>query len=193
MMTLDDRLDDLRRKKGEPDQPADIVFGDALALPDLGHRGDPARHQIVEPAMRPSHSFQQSRVRLLGLSPIAIEDEAQLYTAPFDLHRDETRDNDANLIRDLRGWGKLVDDGDFYASWTTASSLFKSNVPEDHWTQQVGPARKGLGAVLSRKLMSSRYATTLPGAPDGQYVVIKFLTSFRSQEIGHRDRHFDAG
>jgi hypothetical protein len=58
MITLDDRLDDLRREKGEPNQPADIVFGEALALPDLGHGGRPARHQIIEPAVRPGDSFQ---------------------------------------------------------------------------------------------------------------------------------------
>src|SRR6267378_8176028 len=44
MITLDDRLDDLRREKGEPNQPADIVFGEALALPDLGHRGHLSRY-----------------------------------------------------------------------------------------------------------------------------------------------------
>jgi len=31
MITLDDRLDDFRCEKGEPDQPAHIVFGEALA------------------------------------------------------------------------------------------------------------------------------------------------------------------
>jgi hypothetical protein len=34
-MITPDRLDDIRREKGEPDQPADIVFGEALALPAI--------------------------------------------------------------------------------------------------------------------------------------------------------------
>jgi hypothetical protein len=33
MITLDDRLDDLRREKGEPDEPAHIVFGQTFAFP----------------------------------------------------------------------------------------------------------------------------------------------------------------
>jgi hypothetical protein len=57
MITLNDRFDDIRCKKGEP-------FGEALALSDLGHRRYSANDQIVEPAMRPSDGFQKSKVSL---------------------------------------------------------------------------------------------------------------------------------
>jgi len=38
--------------------------------------------------------------------------------------------------------------------------------------------RASLGTVVSRKVKSARYLTTLPGAPDGQYVVIQYQSSF---------------
>ncbi|MGB3565135.1 MAG: DUF4019 domain-containing protein, partial [Thermoanaerobaculia bacterium] len=38
-----------------------------------------------------------------------------------------------------------------------------------------------LGKVLSRKVKSKQYATSLPGAPDGEYVVIQFETSFENK------------
>ena len=38
--------------------------------------------------------------------------------------------------------------------------------------------RSPLGAVQSREVASHDYRTTLPGAPDGQYVVFQFTTSF---------------
>ncbi len=41
--------------------------------------------------------------------------------------------------------------------------------------------RKPLGKVLSRKVINSTYTTSLPGAPDGQYVVIQFETSFENK------------
>jgi len=41
--------------------------------------------------------------------------------------------------------------------------------------------RKPLGKVLSRKVINSTYTTLLPGAPDGQYVVIQFETSFENK------------
>jgi predicted SnoaL-like aldol condensation-catalyzing enzyme len=39
-----------------------------------------------------------------------------------------------------------------------------------------------LGKVISRKLKTTSYQTTLPGAPDGQYVVIQFETSFQNKK-----------
>jgi len=75
-------------------------------------------------------------------------------------------------------WLKLIDAGDYAASWNTASNYFKEHVTEDQWTQKVGPARQSMGVVLSRNLKSATYMTTVPGAPDGQYVVIQYQTSF---------------
>ena len=48
----------------------------------------------------------------------------------------------------------------------------------DEWEQQVGGVRDPLGAVVSRKLKDAHYTTTLPGAPDGEYVVLEYNTSF---------------
>ena len=41
--------------------------------------------------------------------------------------------------------------------------------------------RTPLGSVISRTLKSQQYLTTLPGAPDGEYVVIQFDTSFTNK------------
>ena len=35
-----------------------------------------------------------------------------------------------------------------------------------------------LGELISRTIKNSTYTTSLPGAPDGEYVVIQFSTSF---------------
>jgi hypothetical protein len=39
-----------------------------------------------------------------------------------------------------------------------------------------------LGKMISRKLKTSVYKTMLPGAPDGQYVIIQFETSSQNKE-----------
>jgi hypothetical protein len=78
-------------------------------------------------------------------------------------------------------WLKLVDAGDYKQSWETASSLFRNAVTEDQWAKQVGSAREPLGALVSRKLKSAQYATSLPGAPDGKYVVIQDDTVFQNK------------
>ena len=78
-------------------------------------------------------------------------------------------------------WLKLVDAGDYKQSWNTACSLFRNAVTADQWAQQVGSVRKQVGALVSRKLKSAQYATSLPGAPSGKYVVIQYHSSFQNK------------
>lgn len=42
--------------------------------------------------------------------------------------------------------------------------------------------RKPLGKLISRKVKNKNYTTSLPGAPDGEYVVIQFETSFEKKK-----------
>ena len=35
--------------------------------------------------------------------------------------------------------------------------------------------------MVSRKIKSQQYATSLPGAPDGEYVVIQYATTFENK------------
>jgi hypothetical protein len=43
--------------------------------------------------------------------------------------------------------------------------------------------RQPLGKVKSRQLMSRKYTKTLPGAPDGEYVVIQYKSSFENKKV----------
>jgi hypothetical protein len=79
------------------------------------------------------------------------------------------------------GWLKLVDNGDYKQSGAQASAIFRNAITDDQWARQVGGARKPLGALVSRKLKSAEYATSLPGAPDGKYVVIQYGSSFQNK------------
>ena len=78
-------------------------------------------------------------------------------------------------------WLQLTDAGDYAASWQEAAPLFKNSITRERWTQALGAARTPLGKVISRKLISARYATSLPGVPDGEYVVIQFETVFANK------------
>jgi uncharacterized protein DUF4019 len=79
-------------------------------------------------------------------------------------------------------WLKFVDSGDYSQSWVEASSFFKSHVTEKQWKQQLKADRGPLGALFSRKLKSAEYKTALPGAPDGEYVVIQYDSSFANKK-----------
>ena len=79
-------------------------------------------------------------------------------------------------------WLKLVDEERYRESWEQASTFFKDHVTAEGWVQMVGPSRKPLGAVVSRNFKLAHYSTSLPGAPDGQYVVIQYDTSFANKK-----------
>jgi hypothetical protein len=74
----------------------------------------------------------------------------------------------------------LVDGEKYGESWDEAAEIFKGAVMRDQWIITMQTIRKSVGKTLSRELKSSSYRTTLPGAPDGEYVVIQFTTSFEN-------------
>jgi len=75
-------------------------------------------------------------------------------------------------------WLALTDRGDAEASWNSAASLFRQAVPLATWTESLERARRPFGRLVNRELASGRFATELPGAPDGEYVVFEFKTAF---------------
>lgn len=79
-------------------------------------------------------------------------------------------------------WLQLVDNEKYGESWDTAATLFKNAVSKDKWTATVRQVRSPLGTLISRKVKSTTYTTSLPGAPDGQYVVIQFVTSYANKK-----------
>jgi Protein of unknown function (DUF4019) len=79
-------------------------------------------------------------------------------------------------------WLVLVDSGKYADSWQEASQLFKAAVTKEQWQSALRGSRDPLGKMLSRKLKSATYTKTLPGAPDGEYVVIQYESSFEHKQ-----------
>jgi hypothetical protein len=79
-------------------------------------------------------------------------------------------------------WLAFVDAGKYDESWQEAAQYFKGAVAKEDWRKAVQGARDPLGKMQSRKLKSAVYKTTLPGAPDGEYVVIQYDSSFEHKQ-----------
>ena len=84
-------------------------------------------------------------------------------------------------IEAAKSWLQLADEGAYSQSWTQAAEYFRKNVSEEQWKTSLYGVRKPLGKMLSRNVINSTYFTALPGAPDGQYVIIQFETSFENK------------
>ena len=79
-------------------------------------------------------------------------------------------------------WLVLVDAGKYASSWQAASQFFKDHVTRAQWESMLGASRDPLGKMVSRKLKSATYTTTMPGAPDGEYVVIQYDSRFEHKQ-----------
>jgi hypothetical protein len=79
-------------------------------------------------------------------------------------------------------WVSLVDGGDYAESWNQAAGFFKNAVTKEQWQQSLKAVRAPLGKMVARKLKSKQYTKTLPGAPDGEFVVIQYETTFKNKK-----------
>jgi hypothetical protein len=90
--------------------------------------------------------------------------------------------SEKSAVAAAEAWLKLVDNGKYAESWETVAELFKNSVDKGQWSKTVAAVREPLGKVLQRKVKSKQFMASLPGAPDGKYVVIQFDTSFENKK-----------
>lgn len=79
-----------------------------------------------------------------------------------------------------KGWLALTDSGKYGESWDGAASYFKAVVSKPDWEKTLTGVRSPQGAIKARKVKSATFTRSLPGAPDGEYVVIQFESQFEN-------------
>jgi hypothetical protein len=79
-------------------------------------------------------------------------------------------------------WLALVDEGSYGESWETAALYFQNAISKEQWEQMLIAVREPLGGLVSRGAMNRAYTRSLPGAPDGEYVVFQFNASFKNKK-----------
>jgi hypothetical protein len=79
-------------------------------------------------------------------------------------------------------WLALVDAEQYPESWDESAELFRGAITREDWAKMIKPVRGPLGKNTSRQLKSKKYHTSLPGAPDGEYVIFQFTSSFENKK-----------
>ena len=75
-------------------------------------------------------------------------------------------------------WLPLVDGGKYVASWEKLDPAFAKKVGKKKWASSLTEIRARVGKFASRKFNSAEYTKELPGAPEGEYVVVRFDCGF---------------
>jgi hypothetical protein len=78
-------------------------------------------------------------------------------------------------------WLGLLDAKSYPQSWNEASTLFRERrISESRWKSTAVRRHGWLGVLKSRKLQSAAYELSVKGSPDGEYVIVHFLSVFAS-------------
>ncbi len=93
----------------------------------------------------------------------------------------DTQKSETDAIESARVWLSMIDSEKYEESWNQSAEFLKNAVTIGKWQKSMETVRQPLGNLISRKMKSKEYHTSLPGVPDGIYVVIQFLTSFSNK------------
>jgi hypothetical protein len=84
--------------------------------------------------------------------------------------------------RQALGFLGYLDQGRYADSYAYTGMLLRTQVDREAFAAQIEKARTGTGALQGRELIDASYATTVPGAPEGQYVVLHYHANFASRQ-----------
>ncbi|MGS2723046.1 DUF4019 domain-containing protein [Porticoccus sp. GXU_MW_L64] len=79
-------------------------------------------------------------------------------------------------------WLAIVDSGNYVDSWHQAAPFFQTKVSSEQWVKAANNVRTPLGKRISHNITSASAYTSLPNAPEGEYVVVKIATRFEYKE-----------
>lgn len=199
--TVNDRLREARRKLGVSSsrQAARLLAQAECAPPNiLGHTkfgmaGQELRVQQPErigPLMGQSHRvwwltggslviFVIAAAAILSMN--GMEGSSNSFGRATQSNSPAPGSINAARAGQAQNWLRLVDRQDWSESWREAGKLFRSQISANGWASAIVPVREPLGAVISRSLVKVTMATSLSGAPVGEYEILEFRTNFAAK------------
>lgn len=90
-------------------------------------------------------------------------------------------DGKGEAVKVAQAWVALLDAGKFDDGWKQAAVQLKKAVSQKKWKTTMSPLRNPLGAVSARQEKSAQLTREIPGAPDAQYAVVEFSTTFATK------------
>ena len=85
-------------------------------------------------------------------------------------------------IKSSEKWLATIDSNNYELSWEKSAEIFKKSVTKENWVKALKGIRTPLGKIKSRELLTNEFKTSLPGAPNGEYVIIVYKTNFENKE-----------
>jgi hypothetical protein len=107
---------------------------------------------------------------------------AFVIACPFARAADEEIDVKSAMAV-AEAWLAGVDAGRYGASWDDAAKLLQGAIERTKWEITLERARGPLGVAVTRKLRTANFTRSLPDAPPGEYIVIRYDTVFENRPL----------
>lgn len=79
-------------------------------------------------------------------------------------------------------WLVPVDSMDYRTSYQQASPLLQEQTSETQWVQTLRTTFGAMGSFISRAPQGREFRTALPGAPEGEYVIVTYNSRYTQAE-----------
>lgn len=92
------------------------------------------------------------------------------------------QDNAAAVSNAGEAAGTWIDqiDAEAYAeTYDDAAPIVHASVTQEQWVGAMQQVRGQVGELQERELQNSQYTTSLPNAPEGEYVIFQYLSAFQ--------------
>jgi hypothetical protein len=99
----------------------------------------------------------------------------------------EEKNSEAQAIKEATArvaaerWVALLDAREYGKAWDQCAKAFRDRVTRQQWVEGIPKSREPFGAMKARRVEVSSYRTTLAGMPEGEYVTVRFATTFEKQ------------
>ena len=82
----------------------------------------------------------------------------------------------------LDQWMVSLNKGEYGECWDKSAEFLRKAIGKEEFIQKMDSVLSPLGKMIKREPESAKYMKSLPGAPDGAYVVFQFRTTFENKE-----------
>jgi len=93
---------------------------------------------------------------------------------------DSAEKSKADATNAASQWLAMIDNGKYADAWNGAADAIKKMGNQDQFAQVMRAQREPMGKLTTRTLEASQYATNPPNFPPGEYVELKYKTSFQN-------------
>jgi hypothetical protein len=115
-----------------------------------------------------------TRSDLRALRALLALAAALFYAGPL-----AAQDPRASLVQEkARMWLADTDRGNAAQSWKNAGKQFRDAITAERWAESLKGVRPPLGALSQRAQLGTQFRKNIPGAPDGEYAIVLFRTTF---------------